>query len=368
MLSAANQKKYYKAFIEKDSYYEGIFYVGVKSTGIFCRPTCSARKPKFINCEFFTTAQAALLAAFRPCQRCQPLSHPNEVSPLIRTLVQAIEAEPDKRWKISDLEKFSIDVSTAQRQFKKRFGMTFIAYARARRMGLAMKQIKAGESVITAQLTVGYESSSGFREAFSRIIGAAPSKITADTILKAAWFDTPLGPMIAVGDEKSLYLLEFVDRRGLEREVEQLRLKTKSAIIPGMTAPITMIQKELQDYFAGELQQFQTPIILLGSEFQKTVWCELQRIAYGSTKSYGEIAKILGKKTAFRAVARANGTNQLAIIIPCHRVVNSNGELAGYSGGVARKQWLLEHEKKLIPSPAVREKGLTFPRPLVGEG
>ena len=247
---------------------------------------------------------------------------------MIQTL-EAVEKNPEKRWKDQDFREMSIDVTTARRQFKKRFGMTFVEYARARRMGIAMKQIRAGESVIEAQLSTGYESSSGFRDAFSRIMGAPPSKSGQSNILKASWFDSPLGPMVAIGDDNVLYLVEFVDRRGLEREVQRLRQKIKSAIIPGHTQPIRSIEIELSQYFAGNLREFKTPLFFLGSPFQKSVWEELKKIPYGETRSYFEIAAAIGKPSAYRAVAQANGANQLGIVIPCHRVINSNGELGG---------------------------------------
>lgn len=346
VITSKNKKEYYQALINKNSEYEGVFYVGVKTTGVFCRPTCSARKPKFENCEFFATAQQALLASFRPCQRCRPLSHPNQVSQLIQTLVAAIEKNPEKRWQEKDFRELAVDASTARRQFKKRFGMTFVEYARARRMGLALKQIRAGDAVIDAQLANGYESSSGFRDAFARIMGAAPTLSKQNKILKAAWLDTKLGPMLAIADDEKLYLLEFVDRRGLEREIERLRKKTKSNIIPGHCQPINSIEKELQLYFDGKLKKFQTPLFLLGSAFQKQVWEELKKIPFGKTYSYSELAKIIAKPSAFRAVANANGANQFAIVIPCHRVINNNGELGGYGGGLKRKQWLINHEKE----------------------
>ncbi len=347
MLAEDIKQEYYQALLAKDDDYEGIFYVGVKTTGIFCRPTCPARKPKFENCEFYQTAQQALLASFRPCHRCQPLSHPNCVSKLIRTLVEAVESNPEKRWRNSDFAELSVDTSTARRQFKKRFGMTFVEYARARRMGIAMQQIRGGEAVIEAQLNTGYESSSGFRDAFSKIMGASPTNFSQQhKILKASWLDTPLGPMLAIADVEALYLLEFVERRGLEREIERLRIKMKVAIIPGSTKIIQSITAELKAYFSGTLQHFATPPHLLGSPFQQQVWQELQRIPYGETRSYAKQAQSLGKPSAYRAVANANGANQLAIIIPCHRIINSNGELGGYGGGVNRKKWLIDHELK----------------------
>ncbi len=380
MLNAADYPLYYQALLAKDVEYDGLFYVGVKTTGVFCRPTCPARKPKFENCEFYPDAQSALLASYRPCLRCQPLSHPNKASPLVQQLVAAVEANPEKRWTDADFDALSVDAATARRQFQKRFGMSFVEYARARRMGLAMKQIRDGNSVIDAQLAAGYDSGSGFRDAFSRIMGAAPVQakvrgkagqantygsakqaslfasenplapplaLSLATPLKASWLDTRLGPMLAVVDEQALHLLEFVDRRGLEREIERLRARRKQAIVPGETAITKQIAAELTQYFAGERRTFQTPLALLGSAFQQRVWAALQAIPVGETRSYADVAAAVGNPAAVRAVAQANGANQLAIVIPCHRVINADGELGGYGGGLSRKQWLLAHERQL---------------------
>ncbi len=346
MISVAEIEVFYQALLDKNPAYEGVFYVGVTTTGIFCRPTCPARKPKKAHCEFFKTAQDALLASFRPCKRCRPLSHPNQVSHTVQRLVEAVEKEPTKRWKSQDFKVLAIDESTARRQFKKRFGMTFVAYARARRIGEAMKDIREGASIIDAQLQAGYESGSGFRDAFSKMLGEVPKKINkALVILKAARIDTKLGPMIAIADEKSLYLLEFVTRRGLEREVERLRQRG-FAIMPGSTLPLVSIAHELNDYFEGRLKVFKTPCHVFGSDFQQQVWEQLCQIPYGETRSYAEQAVLLGKPSAYRAVANANGKNQLAIIIPCHRVIASDGSLSGYGGGLAVKAWLIQHEKQ----------------------
>ena len=186
MITDEQKVEFYQALLDKKTQYEGIFFVGVKTTGVFCRPTCPALKPKFENCEFFENAKQALLASFRPCKRCRPLSHPNHVSKLVQILVEAVEKNPEKRWKDKDFKEICVDESTARRQFKKRFGMTFIEYARARRMGLAMKQIRNGDAIIEAQLSTGYESGSGFRDAFRRIMGVPPSKIGNDKVLRAA--------------------------------------------------------------------------------------------------------------------------------------------------------------------------------------
>lgn len=347
IITKREEKTFYQALIEKNGEYEGVFFVGVKTTKVFCRPTCPARKPKLENCEFYRTAQEALLASFRPCQRCHPLSSSQKASDLINLLVDAVEANPEKRWKESDFKKLSVNPATVRRHFTKRFNMTFIEYARARRMGIAFKEIRKGHKVIDTQLNVGYESGSGFRDAFSKIMGVAPAKIgELQEILKACWIDTPLGPMLAISDEKELYLLEFVDRRGLEKEIEKLRIKKKSAIIPGSTFSIKLIKKELELYFSGNLKKFTTPIHMLGSSFQKKVWKELIKIPYGETRSYLQQAKAISLDKAVRAVANANGANQIAIVIPCHRIINHNGKLGGYGGSLARKKWLIAHEKQ----------------------
>ncbi len=325
--SVETNETYYQALLAKDSRYDGVFFVGVRTTGVFCRPTCPARKPRLENCEFFASAQAALLASYRPCKRCRPLSHPSQVSDLVRRLVEAVEADPAKRWTGQDFRALEVDVSTARRQFKKRFGMTFVAYARARRMGLAMKQIRNGESVIGAQLGAGYDSGSGFRDAFAKIMGSPPTKAEL-TVLKASWLDTPLGPILAVTSDNKLYLLEFTDRRGLEREVERLRQKLSAAVVPGRAEITAKIEQELNAYFAGTLQHFTTPLACQGTPFQRSVWQVLQIIPLGETRGYAELACALGKSGAVGAVAQAKGANPFALVVPCHRVVNSDGQQA----------------------------------------
>jgi AraC family transcriptional regulator of adaptative response/methylated-DNA-[protein]-cysteine methyltransferase len=345
-----DEETFYVALTERNPEYEGVFYVGVGATGVFCRPTCPARPPKRENCEFFSDARHAMLASYRPCKRCRPLSHPHETSDVVRALVDAVERTPDKRWRDADFDALNVHASTARRQFQKRFGMTFVEYARARRLGAAFKAIRAGERVIMAQLDAGYQSGSGFRDAFTKIMGAPPAS-TAARALFAAWLDTPLGPMTAIADEHALYLLEYVDRRGLERQIERLRVCAKAGIVPGRSEPIVRIETELAAYFDGRLSRFETPLARLGSPFQNAVWDVLLAVPPGQTRSYTDIARAIGKPRAVRAAAQANGANQLAIVIPCHRVIGADGALCGYGGGLPRKRWLLDHERRAA-SPA----------------
>jgi AraC family transcriptional regulator of adaptative response/methylated-DNA-[protein]-cysteine methyltransferase len=335
----------YRAVSDRDRDYEGVFYVGVRTTGVFCRPTCPARPPKRENCEFFADAQQALLASYRPCKRCRPLSHPDETSDAVRVLVDAVEQAPDKRWRDADFDALHLHASTARRQFRRRFGMTFVQYARARRLGAALKMLRAGERVIMAQLDAGYESGSGFRDAFTSLMGAPPASRNARALF-AAWLDTPLGLMTAVGDDDALFLLEYADRRGLERQIEQLRARAGAGIVPGRTPPIAQVEAELAAYFERRSMRFETPLARLGSPFQSEVWDALLEIPPGQTRSYADIARATGRPAAARAAAQANGANPFAIVIPCHRVVTADGALGGYGGGLPRKRWLLDHERR----------------------
>lgn len=178
-----------------------------------------------------------------------------------------------------------------------------------------------------------------FQDTFLELIGN-----NCNSILKASYIESPLGKIITIADEKRLYLLQFADGRHLAKEIDHL--KKLASIYAGNTEAIDMIREELELYFEGKLQKFKTPVHFIGSEFQKSVWQALMLVPYGSTRSYLSQAKTIGNAKAFRAVANANGANYLSIIVPCHRIIYHNGKLGGYGGGLERKKWLLNHEKK----------------------
>ena len=168
------------------------------------------------------------------------------------------------------------------------------------------------------------------------------------SVLTSAQFNTPCGSMIAISDNDNLHFLGFVDRTTLQHDIDRIVRENNATLITGTTEPLVSIQKELHDYFEGALREFKTPLYCIGSPFQKVVWRALQEIPYGETMSYATLAKKIGKPSAFRAVANANGANPLSIIIPCHRVIQKNGDLGGYNGGVLCKQWLLAKEQDFI--------------------
>jgi len=176
--------------------------------------------------------------------------------------------------------------------------------------------------------------------------------------LQARQIETPLGTMLALANHEGLHLLEFVDRRELEDEITALRARIKQAIEPGNNAHLERISRELQSYFEGRELTFSVPLVVGGSPFERDVWAKLQTISPGETWSYAELAERIGNPRAVRAVGRANGRNCMAIVIPCHRVIRSDGNLCGYGGGIWRKQWLLEHERQIIGQSASSNRQL----------
>jgi AraC family transcriptional regulator of adaptative response/methylated-DNA-[protein]-cysteine methyltransferase len=338
----------YRALVNRDASFEGIFYIGVRTTGIFCRPTCTARKPSRENVHFFATPSDALESGYRPCLRCHPLD-PNAHPPkLIERLRAEVERAPGGRLTDKELAAMAIDPSTARRQFKRHYGMTFQAYHRARRMGLALNQVRQGSRVGEARNGSGFESESGFRDAFTRIFGEPPTSARARRPLFAERIDTPLGAMIAVADDKALRLLEFIDRRATERELSILRKRLGTNVVPGEHRHLAATRQQLADYFSGKNLEFNIPLAPVGSAFQLRAWKILRSIPVGETRSYSWMAKRLGDENARRAVGRANGTNMICIVIPCHRVIRADGTLCGYGGGLWRKKWLLDHERRVI--------------------
>jgi len=338
----------YRALVNRDTSFEGIFFVGVRTTGIFCRPTCTAKKPARENIDFFATSSEALESGYRPCLRCHPMDLNQRPPKLIERLRTEVERAPGGRLTDKELMALAIDPSTARRQFKRHYGMTFQAYHRARRMGLALSRVRQGSRVEEARNGSGFESESGFREAFTRVFGEPPTnaRASASAPLFAERIDTPLGGMVAVADDDGLRLLEFFDRRATERELSLLRKRLRTNLVPGKHRHLEAVRPQLADYFSGKDLNFNIPLAPIGSQFQLRAWKVLQSIPAGETRSYSWMAKQLGDENARRAVGRANGTNMICIIIPCHRVIRADGTLCGYGGGLWRKKWLLDHERR----------------------
>ncbi|MGR3660084.1 MAG: bifunctional transcriptional activator/DNA repair enzyme AdaA [Paracoccaceae bacterium] len=340
----------YEALCSRDESYEGRAFVGVSSTGIFCRLSCPAPNPKPENCQFFDSVSDCLEAGFRACKRCKPLAKGMEADPAVRVLVEALHADPGRRWGEGDVVEMGFDPSTVRRLFKRHYGVTFLDMARLARVRHGAKVLESGERVIDAQLEAGFESGSGFRAAFARVLGVSPTAFSGDELVRADWIDTPLGSMIAVSDARHLLMLEFFERKSLSSELKAIQKAAKGRIGVGRFAPIDQIESEMVAFFRGENLGFKTPLAPLGTGFSKSVWAALRDIPAGETRSYGDVARDIGRPTASRAVARANGANPIAIVVPCHRVIGSDGSLTGYGGGLWRKRWLIAHEAEMCAS------------------
>lgn len=338
----------YNAIGRRDALYEGVFITAVKTTGIFCRPTCRARKPKIENVLFYDTVQEALQNGYRACKLCKPMEHLGETPEYIKSLIKELQDNSYIRIKDHDLVQRGIDPSKIRRWFKNNHNITFHAYQRMVRINAAFNSIKQGETVTTSAYECGYESLSGFNESYRSIFGEPPTGSNKTTVLNIVRFTTPIGPMYACASENGVCLLEFTDRRMLETEFKDLCKRLNAAILPGKNRHLDQVQFELMEYFSGKRKTFSVSLETPGTKFQISVWRALQNIPYGETLSYKQQATALGNPAAVRAVASANGHNRVSIIIPCHRVIGSNGSLAGYGGGIHRKEWLLKLEKSHV--------------------
>ena len=322
-----------RAYRTSDESYDGIFYLGVRTTGVFCRPSCGARKPAPQNVEYFATPRAALFAGYRPCKRCTPLAAVGSPPDWVQKLLREVDQNPGGRLTDQDVRELGIDPDRARRYFQRQYGMTFQAYCRGRRLGQALKQIRTGARLDDVALGHGYDSHSGFREAFTRTFAMPPGRATGAEAIVVSWITSPLGPLLAGASGDALLLLEFTDRRMLEAQFRTLRRHFKLPIVPGENSLIALLRVELENYFARKIKKFSVPLQYPGSDFQRRVWKELLSIPYGKTLSYQELSRRVGSPRAQRAVGHANGLNRIAILIPCHRIVNKNGALGDMEAG-----------------------------------
>ncbi len=337
----------YLAMFYKDPAFEGLFITAVKTTRIFCRPTCTARKPLRHNVEFFSNTHQAILHGYRACKICKPLESNVQPPSYIVEILQQLDKNPTEKIRDYDLVLQDIEPNKVRRWFKTHHQMTFHSYQRLFRINNAYQQIIKGDTVMQSGLDQGYESLSGFNDAYKKATGVTPANSQQLNIVNMIRFSTPIGPMLACASDRGICLVEFTDRKMLETELNYIKKQLKAEIIYSHHPYFEPLQAQMAEYFAGNRQSFDLTLDLLGTEFQQIVWHALIEIPYGQTRSYSEQAQVIGRPLATRAVARANGMNRLSIIVPCHRVIGLNGALVGYGGGLARKKWLLERERSV---------------------
>ncbi len=333
----------------RDSSYDGIFWVGVKTTRIYCRPSCPARPPLEKNVEYFFAPSAAKAFGLRACKRCRPHATDGAPPHWIQTVLDLSLASKGRRITDADLMELGSDPLRVRRWFQRHRGMTFHQYHRARRLGEASLRLTQGERVIDVAMEQGYSSTSGFQEAYDRRFGHTPKSAGMVLPLFCKSLESPVGPLEIAATPRGICLLEFADRRALPTEKRKLETHFKAPLVPGDNEHLQAATLQLQEYFAGTRKKFELTFDLLGTAFQRKVWRELDRIPYGETLSYGELARRVECPGGARAVGRANGANCIGIAIPCHRVIQADGQLRGYGGGLWRKQWLLELEEKFSP-------------------
>lgn len=336
----------YQAIVEKDTSFEGVFFTAVVTTGIFCRPSCTARKPKIENVEFFKTTVECVNKGYRPCKVCKPLNSLNEAPIEIQGILDELRLHPSIKLKDEDLKERGIEPSQLRRWFTKHYGVTFQKYQRMLRVNAAYKKIQEGESITNTAYDMGYESLSGFGDSFKSIVGVSPKNGKDKCIINIERIETPIGTVVVCASQQGICLLEFADIKDLDKEVKQIAKEKQAVVLEGENIHITQLKQELEAYFKGELVEFTISLDLIGTPFQLQVWGGLRAIPYGETRSYKEQSEYLNIPKSIRAVANANGMNRVAIIIPCHRIIGTDGSLTGYRGGLWRKKRLLELENK----------------------
>jgi AraC family transcriptional regulator of adaptative response/methylated-DNA-[protein]-cysteine methyltransferase len=345
-----NEDLYWQACLNKDRSFDGKFVLAVCTTGIYCRPSCPARKPKRENAMFFALPELARRAGFRPCKRCHPDEHTisDPQLDLVRAMCRHIEAHSGDSLTLQALgEHFHLSPSHMQRVFKDYVGISPMEYTEACRMHQLKLALRNGGRVTDAVYDAGFGSSSRVYEKAAPQLGMTPQRYQrngAGTLIEYTIVPCALGHMLVATTDKGVCAVKLGDGA---RELERLLFAEFSAahIIRNDDAHQDWVQAIL-GFIAGREPHLDLPLDVRATAFQKQVWNALQRVPYGQTRTYADIARAIGQPNAVRAVAQACGANPTALVVPCHRVVRSDGSLGGYHWGVERKRKLLEREAR----------------------
>jgi len=338
-----------QAVLNRDAAQDGRFVFAVMTTGIYCRPSCPARRPKDENMVFFQTTSQAEEAGYRACLRCHPKENgkTNAQADLVHRVCVAIDASRDVTPNLRQLsDQFEISPHRLHRAFKSALGITPRHYAESRRMAHFKSEVRKGSGVTDAMYESGFGSSSRLYEKSNAHLGMTPKTYYRGGIgmkIEYSIVDSPLGRLLVAGTNRGIcalymgnsnsHLLTELRREYPAAEIQEDRSRLKPAV------------SRVLEHMRGAHPDLNLPLDLQATAFQLKVWKKLQAIPYGSTKTYSEVARSLGRPSASRAVARACATNPVSIIIPCHRVIRGDGNLAGYRWGLPRKKQLLETEK-----------------------
>ena len=341
----------WNAVLSRDSRRDGEFVFAVSSTGVYCRPSCAARRPRRENVRFFAAPQAAERAGFRACLRCHPRAlSGNSASDSVKAICRFIEQHLDEPLTLDRLGKeFHQSPFHLQRRFRAVLGITPREYADSCRLKSLKRNLQSGDSVTRAMYDAGYGSSSRLYERTASQLGMTPDKYRRGAIaatIRYACADSPLGPMLIAATDRGVCSIQFGRSdgeliEGLKREFPfATRKADEGTIRPWVEALLGKIR--------GSDADSSLPLDIRSTAFQRRVWTYLQSIPFGETKSYAQVAKAIGRPSACRAVARACATNPVAVAIPCHRVVRGDGGLGGYRWGIGRKKTLLALERSSL--------------------
>ena len=342
------QQKYWLAVLNRDISFEGRFVYAVRSTGVYCRPTCPSRRPRQSQVLFFKASTEAEQAGFRPCLRCRPSAEPGLRSELIREVCRHIEENSADRLDMRALSrKFNISSSHLHRVFKGALGISIAHYARECRMKSFKNVVRNGSDVTSAIYEAGFGSSSRLYESSDASLGMTPAayrKGGGGVRIHYATSVCTLGHLLVAATDRGICSVSLGDTdaeliASLEAEYPQARIERDKLRLQEAV-------RGLLSYLKGSEPCPEFPLDIRATAFQRRVWEELRRIPHGASRSYSEIAGKLGNPKASRAVAKACACNPVALLIPCHRVVGKDGDLRGYRWGKKRKQQLLAGESR----------------------
>jgi AraC family transcriptional regulator, regulatory protein of adaptative response / methylated-DNA-[protein]-cysteine methyltransferase len=339
----------WEAVIARDAAHDGEFVFAVSTTGVYCRPSCAARRPRRENVQFFPQPEHAERAGFRACLRCRPKSfRSNTPSDGVKAICRFIEHHLDEPLTLARLGKeFHQSPFHLQRRFKASLGITPREYADSCRLRLLKRNLQSGDSVTRAMYEAGYGSSSRLYERTASQLGMTPDKYRRGAIAAAIRYtcaDSPLGRMLVAATDRGICAIQFAASDGelLEGLKREFPFAGRKADDRGLRSWVDALLLHMR---GGDLDS-SLPLDIRATAFQRRVWTYLQSIPFGATKSYSQVAKAIGKPSAARAVARACATNRIAVAIPCHRVVREDGTMGGYRWGMERKKALLEMEQR----------------------
>jgi AraC family transcriptional regulator, regulatory protein of adaptative response / methylated-DNA-[protein]-cysteine methyltransferase len=334
----------WQAVQTRDSSMDDVFVYAVRSTGIYCQPSCPSRQPNRKNVEFFDTPEQAELAGFRRCKRCWARAEKDATTDIVQKVIRLLENEDAE----PSLEMLGAAVSLSpwhlQRVFKTAVGVSPKQYAKTHRAKKLRNELKANETVTRAMYEAGFGSSSRMYESQNAQLGMNPKQYRAGgkgERIAYVQIDTPVGRMLLAATARGLVAVRFGDDTQSLAELQSEFPNATLEADPDLLAPQT---HAILEHILGHTHDLNLPTDVQATVFQTRVWNALKSIPYGETRSYAEVAQAIGQPAAVRAVARACATNPIALVVPCHRVIAANGDLSGYRWGIERKHKLLELE------------------------